>query len=89
MGVKGNLKELKGTFSVQDGLATARVDMIRGEIKNPLQIVSNLVNTAKANGAKNLRIEGTLANEKLYNVLSKRYGLKSDGASDVITIPVN
>ena len=74
---------------MQSGTATAKVDMIRGQISNPLQIVNNLSKTAKANGASTLRIEGTLANEKLYNILSKRYGLTSKGATDVITIPLN
>ena len=88
LGVKGNLKELKGSFGVNDGVATARIDMIRGEIKNPLEIVSNLANTARSSGASSLKIEGTLANERLYNILSKRYGLTSQGAKDVITIPL-
>ncbi len=88
LGVKGNLKELRGSFGVNDGVATARIDMIRGKIKNPLEIVNNLANTARSSGANTLRIEGTLANERLYNVLSRRYGLTSEGATDVITIPL-
>jgi signal transduction histidine kinase len=66
--VKGRLSELDGTFSVNDGIATVRVDMIRGEINNPLRIVNNLIDLAKANGATTLKIEGTIANPKLYDV---------------------
>lgn len=54
--------------------ATVRVDMIRGEITNPLKIVNNLADAAKANEATTLKIEGTIANSKLYDVLQKRYG---------------
>ncbi|OCG46643.1 hypothetical protein A9G35_04690 [Gilliamella sp. Choc5-1] len=86
LGVKGRLSELDGTFSVNDGIATVRVDMIRGEINNPLRIVNNLIDLAKANGATTLKIEGTIANPKLYDVLQKRYGLTSHGAHDIIII---
>jgi hypothetical protein len=62
--------------------------MIRGEVQNPLQVVGNMAEAAKASGATTLRIEGTIANERLYNVLQKRYGLMSSGATDSITIPL-
>ncbi|OCG37396.1 hypothetical protein A9G29_11470 [Gilliamella sp. Fer2-1] len=86
LGVKGTLSELDGTFSVNNGTATVRIDMIRGEINNPLRIVNNLIDLAKANGVTTLKIEGTIANPKLYNVLQKRYGLTSHGANDIIII---
>jgi hypothetical protein len=88
LGISGTLKELKGTFSVTDGVATARVDMIRGDISNPFKVVENLSATARAQGATKLRIEGTLANERLYNILQKRYGLVTEGSNDIITIPL-
>lgn len=86
LGVKGTLEELRGSLSLRNGIVTARVDMIRGEIRNPLQVVSNLSATARSYGATTLRIEGTIANEKLYTVLVRRYGMISEGAKDVITI---
>lgn len=88
LGVKGNITQLSGTFSVTEGNAVARIGMIEGQVKNPFQIITNLSNTAKAHGATSLRIEGTLANERLYNVLQARYGLQSSGAKDFITIPL-
>ena len=88
LGVKGTLQELKGTFALKDGVSSMRIDMIRGEIKNPLEVVGNMANTAKASGATSLRIEGTIANERLSDVLSRRYGLTSSGATDTITIPL-
>jgi hypothetical protein len=33
-----------------------------------------------------LRIEGSLANERLFNVLQQRFGLASEGAIDFIEI---
>jgi hypothetical protein len=65
-----------------------RVDMIRAEVQNPLQVVGNMAEAAKTSGATTLRIEGTIANEKLFNVLQRRYGLTSSGATDSITIPL-
>ena len=88
LGVKGNLEELTGSFSVKDGVATARINMIRGEIKNPFEVINNLSSTARASGANTLRIEGTIANERLHRVLSQRYGMVSKGARDVVVIPL-
>lgn len=88
LGIKGAVQDLRGTFAVKDAVATMRVDMIRGQVQNPLQIVGNMAETARANGATSLRIEGTIANERLYNVLQQRYGLTSSGAVDSITIPL-
>lgn len=62
--------------------------MIRGTVQNPLQVVGIMAEAAKASGATSLRIEGTIANERLYNVLQGRYGLTSSGATDSITIPL-
>jgi hypothetical protein len=88
LGIQGTLQELRGTFSVTDGVATARIDMIQGQIRNPFQIIDNLSKTATEAGASSLRIEATLANERLYNILVNRYGMVSEGATDVITIPL-
>lgn len=88
LGLKGTIKELNGVYTIKNGVATIRIDMIRGNIKNPMQIIENMASSAKANGATSLRIEGTIANERLYDVLAKRYGLTSAGATDAIVIPL-
>jgi hypothetical protein len=88
LGVKGTIQELKGTLSVTNGKAVVRIDMIKGQITNPLEIVENLMNTARAKGAQSLRIEATLANERLFNVLRKRYGMQSMGGIDYIDFPL-
>ena len=83
------LTKLEGTFTVEGGLATARVDMIEGQLgSSGLGAIKNLSATAKAAGATELRIESTLANERLYDVLNARYGVTTEGATDVITIPL-
>ena len=46
----------------------------------------HMIETAKATGATTLRIEGTIANSRLYEVLARRYGLTSNGATDAIVI---
>jgi hypothetical protein len=88
LGIKGVIQELRGTFSVNNGVATAQVNMIKGSINNPLKVVSNLMDTANASGATTLNIEASLANERLYNILQSRYGLTTSGGVDTITIPL-
>jgi hypothetical protein len=69
---------------LKEGLATVSVDMIRGEIKNPFQVVNNIIQTAKKVGATIVRIEGTIANERLYELLRKRYKLITEGGKDYL-----
>ncbi len=82
------LKVVQGTITVERGTAVVRVDMIAGEIANPAQAMTNLMKTAKDAGATTLRIEATIANVRLYNVLNARYGIVTDGAIDTIIIPL-
>jgi RHS repeat-associated protein len=88
LGLKGSISELKGTFSVADGAATVKVDMIRGSIQNPLRIVANLIKLAAESGASTLRIEGNIANPKLLEVLTKRWGMQTQGGTDFIVIVI-
>ncbi|WOS40851.1 RHS repeat-associated core domain-containing protein [Xanthomonas rydalmerensis] len=86
LGVKGTVTELRGAFTVKDGVATMRVDMLEGRILNPYRIVDNMVETARATGATSLRIEASFANEKLFDFLARRYNVVSEGANETITI---
>ncbi|MGP1393955.1 MAG: hypothetical protein ACTS3R_00400, partial [Inquilinaceae bacterium] len=88
LGIQGKITDLQGTFRVTDGQATVRVDMIEGEINNPLGIVNNLMETARQHGATNLRLEGTIANPRLEAVLKSRYGATTEGANEIIDIPL-
>jgi len=89
LGIKGTINQLSGTYSFENGVVTIRIDMIDGEIANPLQIVNNLKSLATTNGANTLKIEGTLANPKLLSIMQQRYGAVTSGANDTITIPLN
>jgi hypothetical protein len=71
----GVLTQLRGTFSVTDGVARVWIDMIEGNIRNPFGIVRNLEGLARANGAAVLNIEGRLAYPDLADVLVRRYGM--------------
>jgi hypothetical protein len=68
--------------------------MISGNVKNPFDIVTNLENLARSQGASVLRIEANFANPRLLELVTKRYGspvtvLGTDGRYlDVLTIPV-
>ena len=86
MGIKGEIKQLQGSFKVQGGKAIVRIDMIEGKVSNPLEIVNNLKNVARENGASTLRIEALLANERLWQVLVRRYGLQTANGVDFIEI---
>jgi len=57
--------------------------MIEGNLGyvNPTKVIDNLVNVAKAQGATSIRIQGTIANEQLLNVLSKRYNFVTSSGS--------
>jgi hypothetical protein len=87
LGIEGNVEEIQGTFSIRGGIAIVKIDFIQGDIKNPFRILTNLQRRAIEMGASELRIEATIVNEKLYNVLAKRYGLKTSGGIDMIDIP--
>ena len=87
LGIEGNIEDTQGTFSIQDGIAIVRIDFIQGDIKNPFRILSNLQQRAIKSGVSILRIEATVVNEKLYNALTKRYGMKTLGGIDTIEIP--
>lgn len=88
LGIEGNVYLLKGTITIEDGVATVNIDMLAGEIDNPFTLMTNLAETAKAEGADTLRIQATVANERLYNILQNRYDLVSAGGVDYIEVPL-
>jgi hypothetical protein len=87
LGIEGNVEEIQGTFFIRGGIAIVKIDFIQGDIKNPFRILSNLQQRGAESGASKLRIEATVVNEKLYNALTKRYGMKTSGGIDTIEIP--
>jgi YD repeat-containing protein len=73
-------------FGFQSKRRETGFDMIEGAIRNPLEIIGNLANLARKEGAHTLQIRARIANERLYDVLKKRYGMVSEGGEDLITI---
>jgi hypothetical protein len=86
LGIEGNVEDIQGTFSIRGGIAVVKIYFIQGDIKNPFRILANLQQRAIELGASKLKIEATVVNEKLYNVLTKRYGMKTSGGIDMIEI---
>jgi hypothetical protein len=87
LGIEGDVEDIQGTFSIRAGIAIVKIDFIQGDIKNPFRILNSLQQRAIESGASKLRIEATVVNEKLYNALSKRYGMRTSGGIDTIEIP--
>jgi hypothetical protein len=77
------ITKLEGSFKIVDGKAVVSIDMIEGKLGfvNPTKVIDNLVNVAKGQGATSIRIQGTIANEQLLNVLTKRYNFVTSGGS--------
>ncbi len=89
LGVIGRIDAVTGTYTLtQEGVAVFNIKYIEGQIDNPFEIVKNLSDIARAEGATTLRIEGALANDRLHHILVQRYGLIQEGNKDIITIPL-
>jgi hypothetical protein len=94
-----NLSELRGQVLLEGRTLTVRVDMIRGvptangftlETSGP-QMINSLRALASENGATTLRIEGSIANDRLLRVLELRYGARIEtiGPTEIIVLPVS
>ena len=82
---------LRGTLSVEDGVATVKVDMIAAEpgvIQNPFNVLKALSQTAKSEGATILRLKATVVNPKLQNVLQNRYQMTTINGQLYFEIPL-
>ncbi|GAA5107787.1 hypothetical protein GCM10023211_09270 [Orbus sasakiae] len=88
LGIKGKVEILDGTITTDNGKTIVRIEMIEGEVGNPLAIINNLIEKAKNEGSNKLVVEGTLANEKLLRILEKRYGMKTKGGNDSFEIDI-
>ena len=84
LGIQGTVTQMKGSISVMDEIATVKIDIIDGLIENPFELIGNLERLALRNGAKQLRIEGTLANDRLLNILSRRYNMRTEGGGEIL-----
>ncbi len=86
LGIQGTVENIQGTFLIRAGIAIVQIDFIQGDIKNPFKILRNLQQLAMESGAIKLIIQATVVNEKLYNALTKRYGMRTLGGIDTIEI---
>jgi hypothetical protein len=80
--------QLRGTLMVTGTAATALIDLIEGSITSPFTVLSKLTSVAKTYGATSLRIQATLANERLYRILVRRYRLSTENGTDYIEISI-
>jgi RHS repeat-associated protein len=90
MGIQGTVRQLKGTFSVRNGVARVSIDALSADINNPFQVIKNLSEAAKAEGAEYLRIEAQVSEAagRLRAVLQGRYTMFRSAGKDVIIIPI-
>jgi len=86
IGIKGTVNSLVGTFTIDGAKAIVRVDLIIGRIQNPFSLMRNLANTARAEGATVLRVEGIFLNDRLATILERRFNVLTQGAVDYIEI---
>jgi hypothetical protein len=89
LGVAAAKVELKGSLTLAGKEVVVRIDNIvalgKGAELSPFAIIGSLEKLAGSMGATTLRIEGTIANPRLYDALVKRFGMQSKGATDTIT----
>ena len=88
LGIEGHITDFVAFFSVTGGTAYIRIDLIIGEIKNPFEVYSNFISLARASRADTLHIQTTVANERLYEILTRRYGMSTDRGKEVLVIPL-
>lgn len=88
LGVEGRILELRGSISTHGQTTTVQIDMIKGEIANPMAIINNIVARATESGASRVQIRGLLANPRLDRILRQRYGLSTQDGLDVIEIEI-
>lgn len=90
LGLKG-YKHLIGTMSKNDNLAIVKIDLIESLDKGSIDLrllFEALKTAAKDERAEFLRIECSLANDRLLRVLLKRAGFRTEGGIEFLEIPL-
>ncbi|MEM1032019.1 MAG: RHS repeat-associated core domain-containing protein [Myxococcota bacterium] len=88
LGDAQGIVEVVGTLSRQGNTVVADVDLIFGKNVNLPAAIVGLKTTARAMGASNLRVQGTILNPTFRNALSARYNLHSNGGIDYANFPL-
>lgn len=76
---------MKGTFTVENDVATINIDWLGGnkgeaaEISNFFELLGNVRQNAKLREAVHLRITANIENARLLGILRKRYGWRETG----------
>lgn len=95
-----NLSQLRGRVVLEGRTLTVRVDMIQGipdglggfTVQTPgPTMINSLRALASENGANTLRIQGSIANDRLLRVLELRYGARVEtiGPNEFIVLPIS
>ncbi len=78
---------VKAAMVIKDGVAHVNWAALSGGVKNWFGVAAQMAKVAKEGGAEPLRITMKVANPKLREVLTKRYGMfTGEGGYDVIII---
>jgi hypothetical protein len=89
-GAAATVKVIRGTIGVENEVATVAIEYVEGNLGNPITALNALKETARRAGAKSLRIEATIANERLEPVLRRILGPPTPGvaggAQDIWTL---
>lgn len=88
LGLNGDsIDQIDGSICLTNGTMTVRINHIEGAIENHrvFSIVRSLRNLAHENHAAQLTIECTIANERLLDIVTRRYNAVSDGGVDRLT----
>lgn len=88
LGAAGSLDRAEGEIRLTGETMLVRIDFIEGIIPRPFEIISRLKSMAGSVGATRLEIQATLANERLYSILQKRYNLATVGSKDSIVFQI-
>lgn len=81
------IDKLKGTITSSANRVTVRIELIEGRIGagRVFAILRQLRQMARKNGAKELVIECSIANEKVLNIAQSRYNAESSQGMERIT----
>ncbi len=85
------LRQLDGTFTIKGQDATVSIRMlegVEGSPFNPFTALPRLMDLARSSGATSLTIDATLANDRLLELLVKRYGARTVGGGERLVFPL-
>lgn len=88
LGLANHFEQLDASLRVVGDMVIVRVTFVEGLVINPFEVMANLIRLIRETGARRLRIEAVLANQRLYDLVVRRYGLQSQGGRDFFEITI-